>query len=165
MNAIRKKTGYRALVLVVLVATMAAALVLASGPQAKAANTNNFHFRHPAQGAKADYSTCTFPPGTVPPNIRVCHDYTVWYLRAPRVFGGGALGMAKEPFAAVFEDFKWRPGRDPTEDRIISYEAGGTADVVGSYDKTHLASARFDGATVEMNKVDLQTGEATPTGE
>ena len=32
-------------------------------------------------------------------------------------------------------------------------------------DKTHLSYAHFDGVTVEMNNVDLQTGEETPPGE
>jgi hypothetical protein len=160
MNATMKKTGGRALVLVVLVAAVATAIVLASGPQAKAANSNNDHFRHPAQGALALYSTCPFD-GTLPPNTRVCDDYTVWYLRSTTVLGSGALGMATQPFVAAFEHFKW----DGIEDEPISLEWGETPDVVGSYDKTHLSYAHFDGATVEMNNVDLQTGELTPTGE
>jgi hypothetical protein len=161
MNATMKKTGGRALVLVVLVAAMATAIVLASGPQAKAANSHTFHSREPAQGANALYSTCPFDDGTIPPNTSVCDDYLVWYFRANPVLGGGALGMAQQPFVARFEHFRW----DVIEDRLISYAFGETPDVVGSYDKTHLSYAHFDGATVEMNNVDLQTGEATPTGE
>src|SRR5215211_6340686 len=161
MNATMKKTGGRALAMILLVAAMATAIVLASGPQAKAANSHNFHIRHPGQGALIYYSTCPFDDGTIPPNISVCDDYSVWYLRETWAFGGGALGMAQQPFVAIFDHARW----DVNQDRLISYEFGETPDVVGSYDKTHLSYAHFDATTVEMNDVDLQTGEATPTGE
>src|SRR5215203_3593859 len=160
MNATTKKTGTRALSMILVVAAMATAIVLASGPQAKAANSHTFHLRHPGQGALAIYSTCPFD-GPLPPDISVCDYYTVWYLRETWVFGGGALGMAQQPFVAVFQHEKW----DAKEDRLLSLEFGETPDVVGSYDKTHLSYAHFDAVTVEMNDFDLQTGEATPTGE
>jgi hypothetical protein len=167
MNATTKKTGKRALGLVVLVVAMATAIVVASGQQAKAANSLNDHFRHPGQGAQAVYSNCPFQ-GPLPPNTSVCDDYDVRYQRSTAVFGGGALGMAQQPFVVIFQHFTWDvsgDGQNENDWRLNSYERGETADVVGSYDKTHLASAHFDGATVEMNKEDLQTGELTPTGE
>ena len=149
--------------MILLVAAMATAIVLASGAQAKAANSHTFHYRHPAQGALIFYSTCPFD-GPLPPNTSVCDVYSVWYLRATNVIGGGALGMAQQPFVVLFDHARLDV-KEGEEDRLISYEFGQTPDVVGSYDKTHLSYAHFDATTVEMNNFDLQTGEVTPTGE
>lgn len=161
MSGRAKKTGMRVLT---LIAAVVVALVVTSSlpptPRAAAANSDNFHFRHPAQGALASYRTCP-NEGPLPPNTTVCEEYVVWYLRTTYVFGGGALGMAQQPFVAALEHFTY----DANEPRVISYEYGETTDVVGSYDKPHLSSAHFDSATIEMNEVNLQTGEVTPTGE
>ena len=85
----------------------------------------------------------------------------MWYFRNGVSIAGGSLGRATQPFVALYTHLRYQvsPGED------LSFEFGVTTDVVGSYDKIHLTSAHMDGATVEMNDVDLQTGEVTPTGE
>jgi hypothetical protein len=88
----------------------------------------------------------------------------VFYIRYGVSFTSRPLGRATQPFVAAFEHTSTLVRPDGTAE-LLSYEYGETADVVGSYDRTHLTSAYMDGATIEMNDVDLGTGELTPNGK
>ena len=54
---------------------------------------------------------------------------------------------------------------DVVAEELIALEVGNTANVTGSYDKTHLEFARMGApAPIERFNIDLATGQSTPSG-
>jgi hypothetical protein len=135
-----------------VVAAIAVALLVGSAQGAA-----DLHSKEFVQGAIATFSDCPFDGATQP----ICHDYRVYYARIDAAVDGGPTNRGKEPFTTVLEIFTI----DVAADELISYEFGETADVDGTYDKTHLRFAQMGAPTpMPLYELDLASGEVAATG-
>lgn len=123
-----------------------------------------FHYKEFAQGANVFFTDC--PLDSLPASDRVCHDYSVWYVRFTAAADDvplGPLDRSGTPFVAQYTDLTYLVHPDGSADDL-RFQVGSTTDVTGTYDKTHLATTHMNGATIEMSDIDLDTGAQTPNG-
>jgi len=145
----------RRFVLVLVTALLLTPIASAGGPPSK--------YREFAQGANVFFTNC---PLSLPTTDRLCHDYSVWYVRFNALFGTaplGSLDFGSTPFVAQFTDDEYVLHPDGSADEL-RFQAGSTTDVSGSYDRARMTTASMSGATIQMNDIDLSTGIATPNG-
>jgi hypothetical protein len=132
---------------------IAAALVLCTASTARA--EAELKINHFGRGAVAAFNVCT----PLPNGDDLCEDFVLQYGRS----GETRDGAARNPDVVGLEHFKAFISPDGSVDEFVA-EVGLTDDVDGSYDKSRLTFASFDGATLDLNDIDPETGALIPNG-
>lgn len=122
-------------------------------PSARAAA--DLKINHFGTGAVAAFSVCS-PQSN---GDELCEDFILFFGQ----FGSTRDGQARNPVTVTLEHYKAFLHPDGSATEFVA-EVGFTEAVSGTYDRSQLTFARMSGATLDLNDIDLETGDLTPNG-